>query len=62
MKDGVLSDDTLIGRIRGFLGVYSGRIGNDELQAQLGIVWKKKVIEEIITGQTRGNTEFQNRR
>jgi len=34
-----------------FLGVYSGRIlGETELEAQLGIVWKKEVIEEIITG------------
>jgi len=59
MTDGLLSDDSLIGRIRGFLGVYSGRIGKGEIHAQLGIVWKSKVIEEIIIGQTRGNIEFQ---
>jgi hypothetical protein len=34
-----------------FLGVYSGRLGEDEFKAQLGIVWKKEVIEEIITGK-----------
>lgn len=59
MNGGVFSDNSLIGRIRGFLGVYSGRIGKDEIHAQLGIVWKSKVIEEIIQGRTRGNIEFQ---
>ena len=54
-----LNGDTIIGRIRGFLGVYSGRIGKGEIHAQLGIVWKEKVIEEIIDGQKAGNIEFQ---
>jgi hypothetical protein len=32
-----------------FIGVYSGRIGaDDEFKAQLGRVWKKNVIDEII--------------
>jgi Trypsin-like peptidase domain len=32
-----------------FVGIYSGRIGsNDQLQAQLGIVWKASVVDEII--------------
>lgn len=49
--------DISIGTIRGFLGIYSGRIGSkDELQAQLGIVWKKKVIDEIVLGKVLGNT------
>lgn len=58
MKDGQLQPDSIIGRIRGFLGVYSGRIGKGEMMAQLGIVWKKKVIEEIIKGQSFGDVEF----
>lgn len=34
-----------------FIGVYSGRIGaDDEFKAQLGRVWKKRVIDEIING------------
>jgi hypothetical protein len=37
-----------------FLGVYSGRDSGDELQAQLGIVWKARVIDEIIAGQRLG--------
>lgn len=40
--------DSLIGRIRKFSGVYSGRIGDDEFKAQLGTVWKARVIDEII--------------
>jgi hypothetical protein len=32
-----------------FVGIYSGRIGgNDELAAQLGIVWKESAVREII--------------
>jgi len=60
-KNGFLEDDSIIGVVQGFLGVYSGRIGKDDLQAQLGIVWKKKVIEEIIAGSIFGNIEFQNK-
>ena len=32
------------------VGIYSGRIGaDDEMKAQLGIVWKSRVIDEIIS-------------
>lgn len=51
---------SLLGTIRGLLGVYSGRIGaEDNLQAQLGIVWKASVIDEIIDGFELGSIEFQ---
>lgn len=46
--NGVFNDESAIGRIRKFIGIYSGRIGKDEFKAQLGIVWKFKVIEEIL--------------
>jgi hypothetical protein len=59
LKDGVFTNDSIIGRLRGFLGVYSGRIGDGEIGAQLGIIWKSKVIEEIINGKTKGSIEFQ---
>jgi len=49
-----VTPSTVIGRIRSFLGVYSGRIGSDELKAQLGIVWKARVISEIIEGRVFG--------
>jgi Trypsin-like peptidase domain len=39
-----------------FLGVYSGRVSpNGDASAQIGIVWKARVIDEIITGNVRGN-------
>lgn len=47
-QGGFPKSDTIIGRIRGFLGIYSGRIGKDEEKAQLGIIWKSQVIDEII--------------
>ena len=50
-----------IGMIRSFLGVYSGRIGaEDNFKAQLGIVWKKTVIEEILAAKKRSSIDFQN--
>lgn len=51
---GQATPDTTIGRIRKFIGIYSGRIGNDEFKAQLGIVWKAKVIDEIIAAKVQG--------
>ncbi|QDW25922.1 trypsin-like peptidase domain-containing protein [Pedobacter sp. KBS0701] len=43
-KDGKVSNN-----YTKLVGIYSGRIGaSDELQAQLGIVWKASVIDEII--------------
>ncbi len=57
--NGQLNNDSLIGRIRGFLGIYSGRIGKGEIYAQLGIVWKEKVILEIIEGDLKSDIEFQ---
>ena len=33
-----------------FVGVYSGRIGaKDELEAQLGIVWRAELVDQIVT-------------
>jgi hypothetical protein len=36
-------------------GVYSGRI-NEE--SDIGIVWKREVIQEIIESRVRGNNDF----
>jgi hypothetical protein len=60
--DGVkMKGNETIGTITNFVGVYSGRIGaEDEFKAQLGIIWKKEVIEEIIEGKTIGSITFQN--
>jgi hypothetical protein len=51
---GVITDDTIIGRIRKFVGIYSGRIGDGEFKAQLGIVWKARVISEIVGAKRFG--------
>jgi hypothetical protein len=45
----LMSNDIFSRYLTKLVGVYSGRIGaKDEFQAQLGIVWKSKIIEEII--------------
>jgi hypothetical protein len=51
---GVITADTIFGRIRKFVGIYSGRIGEDEFKAQLGVVWKASVISEIVGAKKFG--------
>jgi S1-C subfamily serine protease len=41
-----------------FVGVYSGRLGKDEMAAQLGVVWKAVLIEPIIRGKIKGQSSF----
>ncbi|WP_166648165.1 serine protease [Hymenobacter sp. UV11] len=61
MENGQLTTKSLIGTVFGFVGVYSGRIGAEkENEAQLGIVWRKEVIEEIIIAKRLATTEFHN--
>lgn len=56
MPNGKLEDNSFFGVARQFLGVYTGRhtdeitkdLKYDLFNAQLGIAWKKSVIEEII--------------
>jgi hypothetical protein len=45
-----VKNDNLIAVKDSILGVYSGRLGADQVQAQLGIVWKRRVIDEILSG------------
>ncbi|MFL1012267.1 serine protease family protein [Flavisericum labens] len=55
----IIPKGAIIGTIEGFVGIYSGRIvGKDDFDAQLGIVWKKQVIEEIIVGNKKDNHKF----
>jgi Trypsin-like peptidase domain len=42
-----------------FLGIYSGRIGNDSFLAQLGIVWKEEAIQSIINSKKIGISSFE---
>lgn len=56
-----LSLSDIFGTIRNFAGIYSGRIGSsNELEAQLGIVWKPQVIDEILNAKKIGDIDFQN--
>lgn len=58
-EDGTLKVNSTIGEIRGFVGIYSGRVtGESQLDAQLGIVWKKRVIEEIIDGDLKDSHKY----
>jgi hypothetical protein len=58
-KTGKLNENARFGEIQGFIGIYSGRvIGETEFDAQLGIVWKKEVIEEIIIGKLKDNKNY----
>ena len=52
--EGQTTPNTAYGRVRDFLGVYTGRIGEEEMMAQLGIVWKSKVVADIIEGRIAG--------
>jgi hypothetical protein len=53
--------DDLFGTIRLFAGIYSGRLGaENQVEAQLGIVWRPEVIDEIINGKIIGTVDFQN--
>ncbi len=42
--------DDWLGEADDFVGIYSGRLGASQLEAQLGIVWKPNLIDEVIDG------------
>ncbi len=47
-EPGKINNDDWMGEGDLFLGVYSGRLGKEEIKAQLGVVWKSYIIDEII--------------
>ncbi|BAS58346.1 MULTISPECIES: trypsin-like peptidase domain-containing protein [Leptolyngbya] len=51
-------NEAVIGEGRRFLGIYSGRLGDDHYKAQLGIVWKPSAIDETIQAATIGISSF----
>jgi hypothetical protein len=55
-EDGSLIETA--GRFYRFVGVYSGRLGNNEMEAQLGIVWKAQAVDEIVEIPTKGTSSF----
>lgn len=50
----MLQGNEIIGTIENFLGVYSGRVGDDPLGVQLGRVWKASVLTEILNAEQLG--------
>jgi len=54
-KDGSLSEPVIFAKHDVVLGVYSGRHYPDLEKAQLGIVWKRNVIEEIVAAAKRAD-------
>lgn len=58
LPEGKPQAEAIIGEIWRFLGVYSGRVGDDPFQAQLGIVWKERAIIETIEGRVIGESSF----
>jgi Trypsin-like peptidase domain len=51
--------DTIIGTMNKFIGIYSGRLGNDPLEVQLGMVWQSNVLEDVTSGRTQGFNPFK---
>lgn len=58
-EGGSLPTDGVFGKGRRFVGIYSGRVGDDQLGAQLGVVWKERAIVEVIRGGRRGQSSFE---
>lgn len=56
-KEGL--ENAIFGEGRRFVGIYSGRLGSDAFQAQLGIVWKEKALIEIIEGKKIGISSYE---
>jgi hypothetical protein len=45
-----LAPDAVIGTMNKFIGIYSGHLGEDPLEVQLGMVWRADVLQDIATG------------
>jgi hypothetical protein len=41
-----------------FMGVYSGRLYDDERNASIGLVWHRNLIDEIISAPAKGSREW----
>lgn len=49
---GVRPDDWF-GEGDALVGVYSGRLGASEMEAQLGVVWKADLVDQVVKGGKR---------
>jgi hypothetical protein len=51
---GGVSRNSIIGTVTRFVGIYSGRLGDDPLEVQLGMVWRSDVLTDIAGGNVKG--------
>ncbi|MAR92738.1 MAG: hypothetical protein CML06_17930 [Pseudomonadales bacterium] len=54
-----IPDDAVFGTGHRFIGIYSGRVGDNALEAQLGIVWKESAIIETIQARVLGRNPLE---
>jgi hypothetical protein len=54
-----MGPDDLIGTMTKFAGIYSGRIGDDLLGVQLGVVWRADVLDNILSQNTSGMNPYR---
>ncbi|NSY48597.1 trypsin-like peptidase domain-containing protein [Agrobacterium tumefaciens] len=52
--DGGIANDSVIGTVENFMGIYSGRLADDPMGVQLGRIWKGHVIDEVINANKIG--------
>jgi hypothetical protein len=50
----VLGPNDILGTVEKFIGIYSGRIGDDPMGVQLGMVWREDVLADVLTCRTSG--------
>jgi len=53
-----IADEDVFGRSEAFLGVYSGRVDDDPMGAQIGIVWRADALQEIVFEGVPGKGPF----
>ena len=46
--------DEILGTVSKFVGIYSGRYADDPMGVSLGMVWRSVVLDDILTGKTKG--------
>lgn len=55
---GPVSPFDLVGTAMTFIGVYSGRVGTDQMGVQLGVVWKAGVVDDIVSHGKPGTLPY----
>lgn len=53
-----LTGEDILGTAENLLGIYSGRVDDDQFGAQIGVVWKAAVVEDIVVRGTPGREPY----